>query len=355
MKQLLLLLALILIVSCQDKSSQENGFMISGTLNGDYSDYVYLTYVNPDGSGSKIVDSSLVVDGRFNFEGKVPHAIQGWINARPSSNVDWIYIENSIISIETSYAQQEQGGEIYRQILIDTVIGSKSYDIKTKYEAFVAEHKNDENYITLKRERIKELVANHPDHPFTGTKLSSVIMFTNDFSYEEALALFEAIDTTTQDKFDLKIMKDGLERANKFRIGNSILDVALPNIDDVIISTEAYRGKYTLVDFWASWCAPCRKKHPSYQDLYKKNADHLEVFSISLDETETPWIKAMEEDQMNWTNVIDLEAFDGKTAKDYYIIGIPYSYLVDPDGIIVGSNLEADEIQKILDNETQGS
>lgn len=353
MKHILFLFALILIVSCQNQTSQDDGFKISGTLNGDYTDYVYLTYVNPDGSGDKVVDSSLVVDGQFNFEGKVPHAIQGWINARPSSTVDWIYIENSVISIETTYAQQEQAGEIYRQIQIDTVVGSESYNIKTNYEAFVEAHKNDENYTELKRERIKALVLRHPDHPFTGTKLSSVIMFTNDFSYEESLELFEAIDTTTQDKFDLKIMKDGLERANKFRVGNAILDVALPNVDDVVISTEAYRGKYTLVDFWASWCAPCRKKHPSYKDLYKKNAAQLEVFSISLDEAEAPWIKAMEEDQMDWTNVIDLTAFDGQTAKDYYIIGIPYSYLVDPDGIIVGSNLEADEIQMVLDKATQ--
>ena len=117
------------------------------------------------------------------------------------------------------------------------------------------------------------------------------------------------------------------------------------------VSLADYRGKYVLVDFWASWCSPCRADNPAILKAYEAyKGRNFEVLGVSLDEEKgrAKWVKAIADDHMPWTQVADLHGFDGPTANQYGVVGIPQNFLVDPNGNIVASNMRGNELEATL-------
>lgn len=117
------------------------------------------------------------------------------------------------------------------------------------------------------------------------------------------------------------------------------------------VSLTDYRGKYVLVDFWASWCGPCRNENPVLLKAYEAfKGRNFEVLGVSLDEERTheKWVKAIADDHMPWTQVSDLRGFNSTTAQQYGVQAIPQNFLIDPSGIIVASNLRGGELMSTL-------
>lgn len=116
-----------------------------------------------------------------------------------------------------------------------------------------------------------------------------------------------------------------------------------------VVSLESYRGKLTLIDFWASWCGPCRQESPTLVRLY--NAYHnkgLEILSVSIDTSEEKWKNAIRKDGYTWTNVSDLDGYGGATPALYAVTAIPNSFLVDEDGKIMAKNLRGKNLERKL-------
>jgi len=145
------------------------------------------------------------------------------------------------------------------------------------------------------------------------------------------------------------------------KAGDIAPEIALPSPDGTIYRLSELKGYYVLLDFWASWCKPCRYKNPQIVNLYRKfqnakfkDSKGFTVFSVSLDKNKNKWIKAIEEDGLSWKyHVSDLKFWRSEAARTYDVRGIPANALIGPDGKIIGTNLTIQEIESLLERKLE--
>ncbi len=131
----------------------------------------------------------------------------------------------------------------------------------------------------------------------------------------------------------------------QLRIGDAVPEIELPNTKDSVIRLSSMQGKVVLIDFWASWCAPCRASNPYIQKLYSKYKDKgFEVIGVSLDTKQKEWLKAIKQDRLKYTQVIDNSGWRSKVAERYFVELLPTNFLVDRTGKIVAIDLEGKEL-----------
>lgn len=134
------------------------------------------------------------------------------------------------------------------------------------------------------------------------------------------------------------------------RLGSSAPEIALPAADGQITSLSSLKGKVVLLDFWASWCGPCRKTNKQVQPIYKKYKDKgFEIFSVSVDASKPAWLNAVKQDNIIWPHVIDTRAATGNQLTNIWNLRyIPSTFLLDKEGKIVAVSPEKNELEKLL-------
>jgi peroxiredoxin len=131
--------------------------------------------------------------------------------------------------------------------------------------------------------------------------------------------------------------------------GGMAPEISLPNPAGNVVSLSSLRGKYVLIDFWASWCKPCRIENPNVVKLYNKyRSKNFEIYGVSLDKSKEQWEQAIREDGLQWIHVSDLRFWQSAAAQLYNITSIPHTVLVDPEGRIVAKNLRGQQLENTL-------
>ncbi|HEY9176678.1 MAG TPA: TlpA disulfide reductase family protein [Flavipsychrobacter sp.] len=131
--------------------------------------------------------------------------------------------------------------------------------------------------------------------------------------------------------------------------GSPAPEIRLQTPDGKMVNLSSFRGKYVLIDFWASWCGPCRQENPNVVKAYNAFKDkNFTILGVSLDEDKDKWVQAIKKDNLTWTHISDLKGWQSVAARDYNVNGIPANFLVDPNGVIIASNLRGAELSAKL-------
>ncbi|MCK0131579.1 AhpC/TSA family protein [Flavobacteriaceae bacterium F08102] len=190
-------------------------------------------------------------------------------------------------------------------------------------------------------------IQNHRDSYFSLEALASLNQVNVD---QKVLGpLFESLSVK------LRASEKGVELFEKMSKKNATIGDIAPDFSQEdeagnSIKLSDYRGSYVLIDFWASWCAPCRAENPNLVKAYTKyHSKGFEILAVSLDTNRDAWLKAIQEEDLAWKHVSDLKGFDNEVAKRYEVTSIPKNILVDPNGIIIGINYRGYTLEEKLD------
>ena len=148
---------------------------------------------------------------------------------------------------------------------------------------------------------------------------------------------------------DMQRQQKEYENREKLWVGKQAPDISLPDPNGKMWSISSFRGKYVLVDFWASWCRPCRMENPNVVNAFNQyKGKNFTILGVSLDKNKEDWLQAIKEDQLAWTHISDLKFWSSKAVDIYKFDGIPYNILIDPQGMVIAESLRGEELSSKL-------
>ena len=172
---------------------------------------------------------------------------------------------------------------------------------------------------------------------------------TRYYNHEELQAIYATLDKTlSRHPTALEVKNRYLKRVD-VSIGDKIPDFSQNDQFDKTVSLSDFKGKYTLIDFWASWCVPCRNENPTVVEAYQKyKTNGFEILAVSLDSSKEAWIKAIKDDGLTWYHVSDLGGWNNIVSLMFKIKSVPANFLIDKDGVVIAKNLKGEELAKKL-------
>lgn len=195
----------------------------------------------------------------------------------------------------------------------------------------------------------KDFITRHPDYAISAYLWCECLREPFSFTHDELDRLLE-LTKDNRDTARLAFLQKAVQESRKFVKGRKYTDIEVSDADKNghRLSDYIHAGRYAFIDFWASWCGPCRAAIPHVRDLYKQYADRMDICSVSLDSKETDWRKAMDEEKMEWTQLWLPKEKQKAATGAYSIHGIPFLLLLSPEGEILYAGSSASEASATL-------
>jgi peroxiredoxin len=177
--------------------------------------------------------------------------------------------------------------------------------------------------------------------------VSAYVVYSNAYQYDETdiEPVLNNFDSAILGSIYVKKLSEQVEILKRVAVGQPAIDFTMNDMQGNPVTLSSLYGKYLLVDFWASWCGPCRRENPNVVAAYNKfNDQGFEILGVSFDKNKDKWLQAVEDDRLTWKQVGDLKGWGNEAGKLYAIKSIPSNILLDPKGIIIAKNLQGEDL-----------
>ncbi len=375
-KVILFALIALTIASCSKVKKGE--FLITGTAKG-IADGKSVILQTQDAAGMIMVaiDTVKVKDGKFEFKGKINEPTMYSISFPDFSNGFPVIVESDEIKVEVkkdsiniSKISGTYNNDEFQKFNEEArKIQKKMMDFQKKNMQAFNEAQQQQDTATVNKlikqnneiqKGLKDMMVKYPDtHPKSFISALIVLEMFRDpnFDVKKIRKIYNSFDESIKNTKTAKKIKDQLDAVDKVKnapkpkpvavnIGQIAPDFSAKTPQGVIVSLKESLGKVTVIDFWASWCGPCRKENPAVVALYNEfHSKGLNIIGVSLDKDAAKWKEAIAKDKLIWTQISNLQEFKDPIAVQYNIEQIPTTYLLDNTGKIVAKDLRGDELK----------
>ena len=369
--QIIFIISIVLLFSCKPSTSNsDTEYEVIVKADGVYDGLRAYLLKTENGRNRTATDTAIVFNGVFRFKGDIKGAEMRAITIDGVKGQTSIFIEPGIINVEI------YKDSIYTSKVEGTYNNSVFNDYKNKYQEKIetvetvnAEFLNSKQDVEVlkklqtKRDSLRSQLKNFGYEFIETNNNSDFSLYILDgltsqkgFDLELADSAFKTIETSIKTKSEtnqliasrIKQKIESSPNKGKIKIGMQAPDFSAPNPEGKQVTLSDIKGKVTIVDFWASWCKPCRIENPNLVKLYDKyHSKGLEIISVSLERGNQKafWIEAIKKDQLSWYNVSNLKFWQDPIAQAYSVNSIPATFILDENGVLIAERLRGAELE----------